>query len=188
MSNPNGTELDDLLKHPQAKEGLEKLQEAIAEMKQPQKGNGNFGENNEFLVPEQLLHLYQKAKVTEEREYVVEIEEFKTVSGTWGGFGRKTGKDGDPEDKRHWINLGNILTEEVNGPGQWGLASLMPNGAGQGAALLKRRIAYPLPFPELLETTTEVRPATGEELESYARRAQEWANGGAGTESEGQAS
>jgi hypothetical protein len=70
---------------------------------------------------------------------------------------------------------GDYITEKVNGPEQWQLSALLPNGSGLMVVVLMRKVMFRLPHPTLLETETHTEPVTDEELQSSEDAALSWA-------------
>jgi hypothetical protein len=70
---------------------------------------------------------------------------------------------------------GGYITQKVNGPEQWQLSALLPNGSGLMVVVLMRQVRVKLPQPILLETETKVDAPVDEELNQVEGDALAWA-------------
>jgi hypothetical protein len=69
------------------------------------------------------------------------------------------------------------MTEMVNGPEQWQLSALLPNGSGLMVVILQRVVRVRLPHPTLLPTETKVEAPSDPELQATEDAALSWADG-----------
>jgi hypothetical protein len=112
-----------------------------------------------FDLDPNIAHLYPKSVLMETGEgpaYVAQQVQFSTSS--------------------HAITkAGAFINEMLNGPEQWQLSALLPNGSGLMVVVLMRSVRVKLPHPVLLETETKVEAPKDEELKKTEDAALNWA-------------
>ena len=63
-----------------------------------------------------------------------------------------------------WSKLGAEVSDAVNGPDRWNIATVLGNGAGMGVVMLRRQRPFVLPNPRLLQSQATM-PAVPQEAE-----------------------
>lgn len=114
---------------------------------------------SKFELDPQLEHLYHKSQpVTMDdgsSAFVCPWVEFYTVS-------------------QSVTKAGEFITQAINGPEQWQLSALLPNGSGLMTIVFQRTTRRRLPHPVLLETETKVEAPKDPELEATEAAALAW--------------
>ncbi len=100
------------------------------------KASGLKPDWSKFNLDPSIAHLYAQSEIYK-GQIVVLLDEFEFVSDSW----RK---------------LGPTVSSLVNGPDRWNIATVLPNGAGMGAVMLRKQTPMLLPFPQPLETEAQM--------------------------------
>jgi hypothetical protein len=162
----------------------EKLTEVAPAAQAVEQGNFHPTPDQNLLVPDHLLHLYEKAKLEDlpdgTKGWVIEYDEFTTITGLWGHAGERyddtpEGKKPSPRDGQ-WKGIGNLATELVNGPGQWTLINIHPNGSGLAAASFMRKSKSALPEPDVILPPSTTPPPSENEVAVFDEATKEWMN------------
>jgi hypothetical protein len=119
-----------------------------------------------------MLHLYKKARLKETPDgpkFVVPYHEFMAVTKPYTSSKEPAlDKNGLPR------NIGDCITMHINGPDNWKLSAIVPNGSGMCAAIFERTVSVALPTPDSLKIEPTAAP-TESDLTGLAARAAQWA-------------
>lgn len=124
----------------------------------------------EYDLDFNIAHLYQKAVFRDTPQgpkWVVMLTEYYTDERSLTQHGQKT-KKGDP------MNLGEFMTQMVNGSDEWHVVGMLPGSTSRGACVFERQYPYVLPDPVQLKKETEVEPPKEEELKRVEDAALDW--------------
>jgi len=117
---------------------------------------------SKFDLDPNIAHYYPKSQIVDlgegEMAFIAPKVLFKTKSCSTTG-------------------AGDYMTEMVNGPEQWQLSALLPNGSGLMVVVLQRVVRVRLPHPTLLPTETPIAAVKDEELQATEDAALSWADG-----------
>ena len=122
---------------------------------------------SKYHLDQNVAHLYPIATfVTNEdgtSNWVAPIEVFDFVSAPYN------------PSKRHTKTLGETVTERVNGPDRWKIATVFSNQPGLGIVMFSRTVPIALPTPSPLILESEIDPLpTSQELELQQAAAEQW--------------
>jgi hypothetical protein len=141
---------------------------------QPPEGTSTETNLDDLDISPDMMHMYKKAKIKETPEgprFVAPYHEFTAVSRPYSsGKEPQMDKNGLPR------NIGDYITMMINGPDNWKLSAVMPNGSGMCAAIFERTVSVALPTPEPLVKTEPTAAPTETDLAGLAARAAQWAN------------
>ena len=70
---------------------------------------------------------------------------------------------------------GEAVEQLVNGPEQWQIAAIVPNGSGMIGFVLQRTVRFALPNPAMIQTDVDVPEPTDPELAATEAAALAWA-------------
>lgn len=87
-----------------------------------------------YELDERLAHLYPRSQFADGK-FVFVVKQFEVIA--------------DSNKK-----IGDVVGRAVNGPGNWEIMSVLPNGSGMTTFVLTRRFPYELPTPTPRVVTT----------------------------------
>ena len=140
---------------------------------QPPEGTSTEPNLDDLDIAPDMLHMYKKAKIKETPEgprFVAPYHEFTAVTRPYS-----SGKDPQMDKNGLPRNIGDYITMLINGPDNWKLSAVMPNGSGMCAAIFERTVSVALPTPESLTKTETTATPTDSDLAGLAARAAQWA-------------
>lgn len=116
---------------------------------------------SEYELDFSVRHLYKDATFRETPQgpkWVAMLDEFISTERDFRNYGKKT-------EKGELMNLGQYLSDMLNGPEGWRIVSILPTSGGRAGIMLQRTYAYVLPDPKPLKKETEVAAPTDPELQ-----------------------
>jgi len=130
---------------------------------------------SEYDLPYSVRHLYPKAQLRETPQgvkWVALLQEFYSTERDAKSHGKRVNIPGaNDKSATEPLNLGEYLTEMVNGPDGWSIAAILPGNLGKGSVILQKQTPYILPDPLPLKKAEEIEaPKSGEltEIENAA--------------------
>jgi len=115
---------------------------------------------SQYDIDQNIAHLYPKSVLHRTEDSVQLLAPWVELQFKTGGYNAKHAKDIE------------IL---VNGPEQWQIAAILPNGSGLLGFVLQRGVRKALPLPQKFVTETEVAAPTDPELDATEAAALAWA-------------
>lgn len=134
---------------------------------------------SEYDLDYSVRHLYPKAifrDTPQGPKWVATLDEFFTTERAFKMHGKNVNAPGTT-DKEHQepLNLGEYLTQMVNGPDGWTIAAILPGSAGHAGIIMKKGTNVVLPDPQQLKKMEEVEAPKDQELASIEAAALDFA-------------
>lgn len=129
---------------------------------------------SEYDLDFSVRHLYERAtfrQTPQGPKWVAMLDEFYSTERDLRNHGKKVNVPGSSIGEQEHVNLGEYLTDMVNGHEGWSIASVMPGSMGKAGVLLRKQSAVMLPDPQPLRRTEEVeapKPADLKQIEDAA--------------------
>lgn len=134
---------------------------------------------DEYDLPYSVAHLYPKAffrDTPQGPKWVVELDEYFSTERSAKSHGKQVNRPGAVDKtETEPLNLGEYVTQMVNGPDQWSLVTVLPGSMGNAMVLLGKKTAYVLPDPKPLQKNEEVQAPGDAELEAVEDAALQFA-------------
>lgn len=135
---------------------------------------------SEYDLDFSVKHLYPKALYRETPQgpkWVAMLDEFYSTERAAKQHGKQVNAPGatDKEDTEP-LNLGEYLTQMVNGSDGWRIAAVMPGTSGNAIVLLQKQTPVVLPDPVRLKKEEEVEAPKDPELQEIEDAAIEFAS------------
>lgn len=141
-------------------EGLNSLTEKLSANNEVIRGKDVDWSN--YDLDKDIAHLYNTAvlqTIGDRREWVAQLEVFDFSTAPY------------TPSKRTTKTLGEEVTQRVNGPERWKIATVFSNQPGLGTVMFSRTVTVALPDPRPLITGGELEPVPSEDELSYAQDA-----------------
>lgn len=124
---------------------------------------------SEYDLDYSVRHLYPRAAFRDTPQgpkWVAALDEFFSTERAAKQHGKQVNIPGgvDKQDTEP-LNLGEYLTQMVNGPDGWAIAAILPGTSGNAVVILRKQTPYILPDPVPLKKMEEVEAPTDPELQ-----------------------
>ncbi len=124
---------------------------------------------SEYDLDYNVRHLYPRAAFRQTGQgpkWVAMLDEFFTTEKDTRSHGKEVNAPGTVDGtEKEPQNLGEYLTQMVNGREGWRIAALLPGGTGRVSVVMQKQSPYVLPDPIPLKKDAEVAVPTEPELQ-----------------------
>lgn len=122
---------------------------------------------SEYDLEYSVRHLYPRAVYRDTPQgpkWVTMLEEFYSIERAGNRHGKEVNVPNGKEGEKEPHNLGEYMTQMVNGPEGWAIAAILPGSMGNALIVMRKQSAYVLPDPTPLKKMEEVEAPSDPEL------------------------